>query len=49
MNAESIAVLLDMICETKHEIRGVVTTTPLVADVTKNLGSLRVNSTNVRP
>ena len=36
MNAESNGVLQDMISETKHEIQGgVVTTPPLVADVTK--------------
>src|SRR5688572_10023567 len=43
MNAESNAALQIMICETKHEIQGVVSTPPpLVADVTKKLGSPRV-------
>ena len=43
MNAESTAVLQVMISETKNEIHGgVLTITPLVADVTKNLGSRRV-------
>ena len=41
MNAESIAVLQVMICETKHEIQG----GGGVASVTKNLGSLRVKKT----
>ena len=44
MNAESTAVLQDMICETKREIQGGGNhPPPLVVRVTKNLGSLRVN------
>src|SRR5688572_29189170 len=44
MNAESIAVLLVMICETKHEIEGVVTI-PLGSQCyKKHLGSLRVKA-----
>ena len=35
MNAESIAILQVMICETKHEIQGGGNHTPLVASVTK--------------
>ena len=35
MNAESIAVLQVMICETKHEIQGGGNHPPLVASVTK--------------
>ena len=42
MNAESIAILQVMICETKHEIQGGGNHPPLVADVTKKLGSPRV-------
>ena len=37
MNPESTSVLHNMISETKHEIKGVVTTIPLVADVAKSL------------
>ena len=42
MNGESTAVLQVMISETKHEIQGGCYNPPLVVDVTKKLGSLRV-------
>ena len=46
MNAESNGVLQDMISETKHEIQGGGYHPPLVADVVKKLGSLRVKLSN---
>src|SRR5688572_2921266 len=43
MNAESTAVLHDRIYETKHEILVGGNHHPLVANVAKHLGSLKVN------
>ena len=44
MNAESTAILQDMISETKPEIQGGWYNPPLVVDVAKKFGSLMVIS-----